>query len=87
MGKMDRDHLQIKLKSLLLDIFGLDSYEIGFDEDLRKRQSWNSNDEEKFQEYILNEFAKRIDLSKINPLTLDNIVTFLQGKEEKGGVV
>ena len=45
---MDRDDLIIKLKSLLMDVIGVESYSIEFNEDLRKRNSWDIGCEKDF---------------------------------------
>ncbi|UCH95114.1 MAG: hypothetical protein JSV88_33365 [Candidatus Aminicenantes bacterium] len=75
---MDRDHLQIKLKAILLNIIGIDSYYIEFDENLRLRQSWDTDSEKEFQELIYNEFDINVDLKGLSTLTLDNIADLIQ---------
>lgn len=85
MRKMDREFLQMKLIALLMDFFGTYSFEIKFDEDLRERQSWDENTEEKYKELILNEFDINVNLTEISPLTINNIVSKLQ--ESEGGDV
>ena len=69
---MDRDYLIIKLKSLLMDVIEVESYNIEFNEDLRKRNSWDIGCEKDFEKGIKEELIE-VELSKLNPLTLDKI--------------
>ena len=74
---MDRDDVMIKLRSLLLDIIGVEIYHIDVDEDLREKESFDQNDEQNLKESIIEEFNVNIDIISLKPFTLDNIVYFI----------
>jgi hypothetical protein len=71
---MDRDTLMIKLRALMLDIIGVETYHIDVDEDLREKRSFDQEDEKILKESINKKFNVNIDIASLYPLTLDNIV-------------
>ena len=81
---MDRDDLMIKLRALMLDIIGVEIYNIDLDEDLRKKQSFDQGSEEIFKECIDEEFNIDMDLSQLNPLTFVNIADYMIQEKQYG---
>jgi hypothetical protein len=81
---MDRDTLTIKLRALMLDIIGVETYHIDVDEDLREKRSFDQIDEQSLIKSINREFNVNIDITSLKPLTLDNIVdSIMQEKAAK----
>ena len=82
--RMDRDDLMIKLKTLMLDIMGVEIYNIDPDEDLRKKQSFDQGSEEIFKESMDKKFNIDMDLSQPDPLTIANIADYIIKEKQYG---
>jgi hypothetical protein len=84
---MDRDVLIIKLRTLLLDIIGVETYHIDVDEDLREKRSFDQIDEQSLIKSINREFNVNIDIASLYPLTLDNIVDSIMQEQSAKEVI
>ena len=68
----------------MLDIIGVEIYNIDLDEDLRKKQSFDQGSEEIFKEIMDKKFNIDMDLSQLNPLTFVNIADYMIQEKQYG---
>jgi len=88
MDELFIDYLMIRLRTLLLDIIGVEIYYMPPEADLRAKESFDAGSEELLRESIFDCFFIDIDLANQVPLTLEKIADYINQEiflDSKGG--
>lgn len=79
------EHLQLRIRIYLIKKIGNIALLIADDEDLRERHFFMPQDEEIIQD-IMHDFGFLIDIKKISPLSINNILGSIEINEQKSNL-
>lgn len=80
MDSIDRDRLIFEIKSCIVNIVGRIGLEIENIDDLRDTTFWDELETE-FPGQLFERFNINIDITSLNPLTLDNIADYIEQEQ------